>query len=676
MSSTVRPYIFDSRPPILSAVHEGTVPETLLLDITIVLLLGVGAQWMARRFHLPALLLLLVGGFVAGPVFGLLSPEALQANWFYGFVSLSAGLLLFEAGLNLRFSTLTDVKPPVFRVLLLGGLISWGLGASAAHYILGFEVGLSILLGILLSIAGPAVTVPFLRHVRPNSRVGTLTRWEGWTAEPLRAILAVLVLDALLLLNRPIDAGAELSSIAEQVAVGIGLDIFIALGVSVAATALLVVLFQRRSVPNVLRSPAMLVVVLAAFVVSNVLQDESGFLAATFIGLLLANQPYVAVQRSFATRSFRTFLVGALFVLLSAKLDLSALDMIDVRMLVFLAFLVVLVRPLAVFASTLGTNLEWEEKTFLAWLSPPGGLAAVLATLFAHRLLPMYPQDIPGLVPTVLTTIVGVVALYGLTLGPLAQWLGVATPNPQGILFIGAAPWVRKLARRVQQLGVPVSLLDTHPQRVRQAQEADLPARQTRRLSEAPHDDLDLSHMGRLFIAVPHDEVAARTAQHFSDVFDSGDIYHLPAQRNDRQGKTLTRPAPAFGRPAFGESTTYTTIVEHMKRGGEIKILKVADDLPENEHQESYTYEELAGQYEEHMLIPFFIIRGPNSLEVVSTLHQFSLQPEDRLVALVSTAPKGSENGVPSTSAEKNGHPPALAIEDASTEKGEDASNA
>lgn len=276
------------------------------------------------------------------------------------------------------------------------------------------------------------------------------------------------------------------------------------------------------------------------------------------------------------------------------------------------------------------------------------------------------------MVPTVFTAIVGMIAFYGLTLGPLAQWLGVATPNPQGVLFVGADTWVRQLARRVQQLGIPVSLLDTHPQRVHQAIEENLPARQPRRLSEASHDDLDLSRMGRLLIAVPHDEVAARTAQHFSDVFDSSDIYHLPAQRDGRQGETSPRPAPAFARPLFGESTSYTSLKEHVERGGEIKILKVADDLPENEQQESYTYEELAGQYDEHILIPFFIFRGSNSLEVVSTLHQFSLGPEDRLVALVSTAPEGAENGALPSSADKDGQSAALEVEDASTEKGAD----
>lgn len=643
------------------------MPETLLLDITLVILLGVGAQWVARRFQLPSILLLLVIGFLAGPALGLLSPEALQADWYYAFVSLAVGLLLFDAGLNLRFSDLLEVKTPVFRVLLLGGLITLGLGAAAAHFLLGFEGTLSLLLGLLLSISGPAVTLPLLRHARPKSRVGALARWEGFAMEPIGAILAVLMLDALLLLNRPSSAASEVSSVAERLAIGLGLDIFIALGVSVAATGLLILFFRRHAVPNSLRTPVILTVVLAAFVVSNVLQEESGLLTTTLMGIFFVNQPYVSVHRSLFKGKWHVLLVGSLFVLLSAKLEMSALDVIDVRVLVFLVFLVVLVRPLAIFFSTLGTSLQWEEKTFMAWVGPPGGIAAALASLFAYRLLPMYPQEISGMVPIAFTVIVGMGALYGLTLSPMARWLEVATPTPQGLLFVGAGGWVRTVAQCVQQLGIPVLLLDDTPRHVYEAREEGLPARLVRQLSNDPHDDLDLSSVGRLLIAVPHDEVAALTALHFSDVFDPGDIYHLPAQMNGRSGDSKRTVSPLYGRPLFGESTTYPLLQKHVEHGGEVKILKVATDFPQNGQKEYYTYDELVGQYEEHTVIPLFIFRGRDTLEIVSETSQFYLRPDDRLIALVGARPT-PENG---DAAESN-QQAALEVEEALPESEEE----
>jgi NhaP-type Na+/H+ or K+/H+ antiporter len=616
------------------------VPETILLDITVVVLLGIGAQWMAWRFQLPSILLLLVVGFLAGPVTGVLDPQALQGDWLFAFVSLSIGIILFEGGLSLRLSELREVGSAVRNLITIGVLITWGIGAAAAHYILGFNVELAVLIGAILTVTGPTVVVPLLRHVRPKGRVGTIAKWEGITIDPVGAILAVLTLETLLLLNDPREAGASASTAAEHVAVGLGLEIFVALGVSVAATMLLVFILRRRMVPDFLRNSVTLMVVVVAFVVSNVLQHESGLLTTTLMGIALANQPYVSVQRIIEFKeNLQVLLIGSLFVLLSARLELSALNYIDTSVLVFLAILVVLVRPLAVLVSTLGTQLEWEEKAFLSWLAPRGIVAAAVASLFAYQLRPVYPEAIDGMVPVVFAIIVGTVAVYGLTAAPLAQWLNLAEPNPDGLLFVGAAPWVRTVAQRVQELGFPVSLIDNNANHVERAREEGLDARQANALSETVLDEVDLSGVGRLLLTIPNDEVASLAALHFSEVFDSTDIYQLASGPDSRGGEDNMMPEHLRGRPLFGEATHYQSLEAHLERGDTVKVLRLADGFSGEEQQEYYTYDDLATQYDDHTIIPLFILATDDSLEVVSEMSQFSLRPEDRLVALVGTGP-------------------------------------
>lgn len=51
--------------------------QSLLLLIAGVLALGVGAQWLAWRFRLPSILLLLLAGFAVGPATGLVPREML-----------------------------------------------------------------------------------------------------------------------------------------------------------------------------------------------------------------------------------------------------------------------------------------------------------------------------------------------------------------------------------------------------------------------------------------------------------------------------------------------------------------------------------------------------------------------------------------------------------------------
>jgi NhaP-type Na+/H+ and K+/H+ antiporters len=194
------------------------------------------------------------------------------------------------------------------------------------------------------------------------------------------------------------------------------------------------------------------------------------------MGIALANQPYASVQRIVEFKeNLQVLLIGSLFVLLSARLELSALQYIDMDVLVFLGILVVLVRPLAVLISTIGTKLEWEEKTFMAWLAPRGVVAAAVASLFAYQLRAVFPQEVDGMVPVIFAVIVGTVAIYGLTLAPLARWLDLANPNPDGLLFVGATGWVRTVARRLQELGFRVSLVDNNPDHVRKAKERAFP---------------------------------------------------------------------------------------------------------------------------------------------------------------------------------------------------------
>ena len=622
------------------------MPETILLDITVVVLLGIGAQWLAWRFQLPSILLLLVVGFLAGPVLGILDPQSLQGDWLFAFVSISIGIILFEGGLSLRLSELRAVGSAVLNLITIGVLLTWAGGAAAAHYILGFNVELAVLIGAILTVTGPTVVIPLLRHVRPKGRVSTIAKWEGITIDPVGAILAVLTLETLLLLNDPREAGAGASHAAAEVAQGLGLEIFVALGVSVATTMLLVFILRRRMVPDFLRNPVTLMVVIIAFVVSNVLQHESGLLTTTLMGIALANQPYVSVQRIVEFKeNLQVLLIGSLFVLLSARLELSALNYIDTSVLSFLGILVVLVRPLSVLVSTVATNLEWEEKAFLSWMAPRGIVAAAVASLFAYKLRPVYPQAVDGMVPVIFAIIVGTVAIYGLTAAPLAQWLGLAEPNPEGLLFVGADDWVRSVARHVQALGFSVSLIDTNPEHVNQAREEGLSARQANALSESVLDEVDLSGIGRLLITIPNDEVASLTALHFSDVFDTSDIYQLAAHPDSRGDGDDTMPKHLRGRPLFGEDTSYEALKAHMMRGDAVKVLKLADDFSEEEQQEYYTYEDLSNQYDEYTIVPLFILQEEDTLVVVSEKSQFRLAPTDRLVALVGGRTRPSSPG-------------------------------
>ena len=79
--------------------------------LTIALLLAAGAtmQWLAWRVRIPAILFLLLAGFLIGPVLGVFEPEQTFGDLFRPIVSLAVGIILFEGGLTLRFDELRGV---------------------------------------------------------------------------------------------------------------------------------------------------------------------------------------------------------------------------------------------------------------------------------------------------------------------------------------------------------------------------------------------------------------------------------------------------------------------------------------------------------------------------------------------------------------------------------------
>ncbi|MFC2027813.1 cation:proton antiporter, partial [Chloroflexota bacterium] len=172
--------------------------EDLLIKLASIVVVGIAAQWLAWRLRLPSILLLLILGIIIGPVTGFLDPNETFGDMLLPIVSLSVAVILFEGGLSLRLSELREVGHVVRRLITIGALTTWLLTTLAAHFILGLEVDMSVLLGAILVVSGPTVVIPLLRHVRPIGQVGPIMKWEGIVIDPLGAMLAVLVFELIL----------------------------------------------------------------------------------------------------------------------------------------------------------------------------------------------------------------------------------------------------------------------------------------------------------------------------------------------------------------------------------------------------------------------------------------------------------------------------------------------
>ena len=399
--------------------------EVPLLGLASIVALGIGAQWLAMRLGIPSILCLLVVGLLAGPVAGLIDPDALLGDVLSPLVSLLVAVILFEGGLNLRVSEVRGVRKVVRRLISVGVLLTWVLTSIAAYFLLGLSAQLSALLGAILVVSGPTVVLPLLKHARPTERVNSVLKWEGILVDPIGAILAVLVFQGILAANSGEETGSLL--------VGFGLTFLAGLLLGAVGGGFLFLVLIRGWVPESLRNGVTLAVVLVTFAVSDLIRAESGLLAVTLMGIALANQQKVSVEGIVEFKEeLRDLFLAILFIVLSARLGLEELTSVaTLGTLVFVLALVLVVRPVAVLVSTFRSDLPGRERAFLSWMAPRGIVAASVASVFGLELADAGISGAEALTPLAFLVILATVAVYGLTTAPVARRLGVAKEMAQ-----------------------------------------------------------------------------------------------------------------------------------------------------------------------------------------------------------------------------------------------------
>jgi NhaP-type Na+/H+ or K+/H+ antiporter len=249
--------------------------EYILLGIASILTFGMIAQWLAWYLRLPSILLLLIFGFIAGPITGLLKPDELMGEALFPLVSSAVALILFEGGLSLKISELRSTGHVVRNLISIGVLLTWVMCVGAALWILGLPLSLALLFGAILVVTGPTVIIPLLRHIRATSQISSIIKWEGIVNDPIGAVLAVLVFEAILVTGFQSTAISVMSGLITTLLIGL-------VGGGVGAI-LLIFLLQRYWIPDYLQNGIILMTVLVTFVGSNLVQAESGLLTVTLM---------------------------------------------------------------------------------------------------------------------------------------------------------------------------------------------------------------------------------------------------------------------------------------------------------------------------------------------------------------------------------------------------------
>ena len=592
--------------------------EHLLVGLTLILVLGIAARWIAWRLHLPSILLLLLSGIAIGPVTGFLNPDEVFGELLLPLVSISVAVILFEGGLSLSLSDLREIGSIVRNLVTLGVLVTWVITTGAAYLILGFDFPLALLLGAILVVTGPTVVIPLLRHVRPKGRIGSIVKWEGILNDPVGALLAVLVYEAILAGGFHGGARAIVEQFFTSVAVGCA--------VGFVGAALMVVLLKFYWIPDFLHNAFSLMMVVSVFTVSNIWEAESGLLATTVMGIALANQKFCPVKHIVEFKeNLRVLMISSVFIILSARLRISDLAEVGFSGVVFLAVLMMVARPAAVAISTMGSGLSSAERKFLAWMAPRGIVAAAVSSIFSVRLTEAGVAQAEQLLPVTFLVIIGTVTIYGLGAFPVARRLGVAQLDPQGALIVGAHSWARAIGQALEREGVRVTLVDSNRAHVAAANLAGLPARYGAILSEKVLDEIDLYGISRLLAVTSNDDANSLAALHFAEIFGRAEVYQISPGNGDSSGRKSTSPEHLAGRFLFGEAVTYDHLSRMFDAGATVKTTRIT---------EKFNYAAFRRMYGESA-VPMFVIGEEGELSVVTAESSARPQAGQTLFSLV-----------------------------------------
>ncbi len=483
----------------------------LVQTIVAAAFLGVLAQVVAHRFKLPAILPLLVVGMACGPAGLALFEPAVLGHGLEVIIHLGIAVILFEGGLSLDLHQVRRNGAALGRLLSVGVAVT-GVGAAwLAHGCTGMAWPTAALFGAVVTVTGPTVIAPLLRHLIAPKRVRTVLLSEGLMVDPIGAMLAYLVLQWIE--RSGLGVRPLLLDIVNLALVG-GVLGFVA--GKLAALAI-----RGRYLAAEHRNLVTLALLWGSFLVAEHQAPQSGIMASLVMGLTVAATPLPDVSPLRAFKGQLTVLViSVLFVLLSGRLDLAAIADLGWGGVCVVAGLVLLVRPVAVFLSLRGA-FDWRELTMISLLAPRGIVAAAVASLSAIQLRSGGSETDARLLEGLVYLVILVTCVWAtLGAGILPRILGYADdPSRRRIVLIGAHPLSSALAERLAAGGYLVSLVDAVAAKLQAYAGPQTSAVRGDARDAATYEEAGLERDGMVVAMTPNDDLNVLTAELARDEF-------------------------------------------------------------------------------------------------------------------------------------------------------------
>ncbi len=390
--------------------------ETYIIITSLLLLLSILASKISDRFGIPALLVFLILGMLAGSegIGGIYFDNHTLAQS-VGVVALS--LILFSSGLSTQWQSVRPIFAWGFILSTFGVIITALVVGLFATMVLGFTLKEGLLLGAIVSSTDAAAVFSILRSkgISLKGRLRPLLEFESGSNDPMAVLLTIGMIQVITQPDASLPGSIRLFFLQMSLGVLFGY---------VMGWCIPFLVNRLKLGYEGLYTVLTLALALFTYSLTNML-GGNGFLAVYLAGIIAGNSSLIH-KRSLLhfhdglawLMQITMFLTLGLLVFPSHLVPLMGVSLLIAACLMFVA------RPLAIFLSLLPSPFTLREKTFISWVGLRGSVPIILATFPLLAGIPQAEMIFNVIFFVVLTSVI----LQGTSIQRVAKWLGVDAP--------------------------------------------------------------------------------------------------------------------------------------------------------------------------------------------------------------------------------------------------------
>ncbi|MFC1834399.1 cation:proton antiporter [Thermodesulfobacteriota bacterium] len=333
----------------------------MALSIALIVIFGLGADYLFRKMKLPGLVGMLLVGVVVGPyVLGLLSPDMMKVSGDFRKIALI--VILLRAGFELHRDTLNRVGRPALILSVFPAILEIGAVVVVAPPLLNIGYLDAAILGSILAAVSPAVVVPLMIDFMDRGRgtkKGIPTLLLG--ASALDDVFVIVIFTVFL----GMYGGGDVSFAAKLAEIPI--SIVLGIGVGLIPGYFLLRLFQKYDWKPPRRTLMVIGVAIVLTWVEHIAEHWvpiASLLGVMAIGfIILEKAEPIAHIISQKLKKVWVFAELLLFVLVGAQVNIHVAWKAGLAGAAVIAIGLVF-RSIGAYISVLGTPLNWRERVF------------------------------------------------------------------------------------------------------------------------------------------------------------------------------------------------------------------------------------------------------------------------------------------------------------------------